>query len=65
MTVHPQRRVQKGTGLVERWCPYCRAVAPQATPHVDWAAAHGPCQEAAEQLTAEELFHTYITTKEK
>ena len=63
MSFHPHRRVQKGTGIIERWCPYCRAVAPQATPHVDWAAVHGPCQEAAERLTADEIFATYIARK--
>ena len=42
-------------------CPYCRATAPLTTPHADWSAAHGPCQEAAEMLTPEQLIRTYIT----
>jgi hypothetical protein len=60
MSFHPQTRVQLVTGDRERWCPYCRATAPLATPLADWAAAHGPCQTAASLLPPEELFHTYI-----
>ena len=29
----------------------------------EWAAAHGPCQAAAELMTPEELFH-YVSKKE-
>ena len=59
MSYHPVTRLQLATGDRERWCPYCRATAPLATPLADWEAAHGPCQATAELLTPEELFHTY------
>ena len=43
-------------------CPYCRATAPLTTTQlVDWSAAHGPCQAAAEKLTPEQLIRSYIT----
>ena len=60
MSYHPVTRLQLATGNRERWCPYCRATAPLATPLADWEAAHGPCQAAASLLTPEELFHAYI-----
>jgi hypothetical protein len=63
MSFHPQTRCNPATGLSEWHCPYCDMAASMTTTKADWAAAHGPCQAAAELLTPEELFTNYVARK--
>ena len=61
MSHHPVIR-QTETGADTEWhCPYCQTTGAMIIAKAEWAAAHGPCQAAAELLTPEELFTTYVT----